>query len=59
MIQKVLFSVGEYDYEGDVTDRGVFLHFGNTKIKACDTVNDFANFVKQIKNIQDELENYS
>ena len=26
----VCFSVNEYDCDGDISDKGIFLHFGNT-----------------------------
>lgn len=30
--QEVTFSVNEYDYEGDIFNTGIFLHFGNCRI---------------------------
>lgn len=55
----VLFSVNEYDKDGDVHDPGIFLHFGNVKIKVAESVSDLTDFINQIKRIQKEIvENY-
>ena len=37
----IVFSVNEYDSDGDATDKGVFLHFGETRVKAADSIEDF------------------
>jgi hypothetical protein len=32
----VMFSVNDYDSDGDIRDRGIFLNFGDTRIKVAD-----------------------
>ena len=57
---KITFSVNEYDRDGDCTDKGVFLHFGGTKVKASDTIKDFADIVRHFEAMRDEIEeNYA
>lgn len=56
----VSFSVNRYDEDGDVIEIGVFLHFGDTSVKASESIADFAEFKDCIENIEQELKaNYS
>lgn len=52
----VLFSVNEYDLDGDCTDHGIFLHFGNTRIKAAETLQDFKEMVDHLEMMISEIE---
>ena len=57
--KKVLFSVHDYDFEGDVTERGIFLHFGKTRIKVAETLAEFEEVAETISGIVEEIkENY-
>ena len=56
----IVFSVNEYDRDGDVTDKGVFLHFGETRVKAADSIEDFRSIVQHMKAMVSEIEeNYT
>jgi hypothetical protein len=56
---KPTFSVNHYDRVGDIVDEGVFLHFGDTRIKVCDTPMDFEDFIDHLHCIHSEIaENY-
>ena len=56
----IVFSVNEYDRDGDVTDKGVFLHFGETRVKAADSIDDFRSIVQHMKTMVSEIEeNYT
>lgn len=58
-LPNIIFSIDEYDNEGDVTEEGVFLHFDNTRIKIVDNKDDFYLFTELIKIIEQEIkENY-
>lgn len=52
----ILFSVNEYDKDGDITERGIFLHFGETRVKAAENLEEFRSIYNQIANIIDEIE---
>ena len=54
------FSVNEYDSDGDATDKGVFLHFGETRVKAADSIDDFRSIVQHMNAMVREIEeNYT
>ncbi len=56
----IMFSVNEYDRDGDCTDKGVFLHFGETKVKAADGIKEFAEIVRHFEAMVEEIEtNYA
>ena len=56
----IVFSVNEYDSDGDATDKGVFLHFGETRVKAADSIDDFRSIVQHMKAMVSEIEeNYT
>jgi len=56
----IVFSVNEYDSDGDATDKGVFLHFGETRVKAADTIEDFRSIVQHMNAMVREIEeNYT
>ena len=59
MAASPLFSINEYDKDGDICETGIFLHFGETRIKIAESVSDITEFINNIKNIQKEIvENY-
>lgn len=55
-IQKILFSVNSYDKDGDITDEGIFLHFGDTCVKAASTLQEFRGIVAHFESMIDEIE---
>jgi hypothetical protein len=55
----ILFSVDEFDKDGDISDHGIYLHFGDTRVKVAHDKNDFLTFVKKMEKIFKEIdENY-
>lgn len=52
----ITFSINEYDRDGDCTEKGVFLHFDNTRVKAADTIKDFADIVRHFEAMVAEIE---
>lgn len=52
----VLFSLSAYDSEGDCVEDGVFLHFGDTRIKVGTTMEDLDSIIDQLKSIRVEIE---
>lgn len=58
--KKIMFSVNRYDRDGDIEETGIFLHFGDTIVKAADTFADFRTLPDAIYSMVDEIrENYS
>jgi hypothetical protein len=59
-IGSILFSVNEYDRDGDQTDTGIYLHFGDTRIKVAKSLDEFKSVVARISGMVDEIrENYT
>lgn len=52
----VTFSVNEYDFEGDIMEKGIYLHFNNTKIKVADTIEEYKKLVDDLESIAEELD---
>ena len=56
---KAMFTVGDFDSDGDVTSEGVFLHFGDVRVKVADNKENFGNFIEHLQRIDKEIkENY-
>lgn len=51
----VTFSINEYDFEGDIMEKGIFLHFGHTKIKVANTMEEYEDFLINLYSIKTEL----
>lgn len=59
LLNDITFSIHGYDQDGDTIDRGIFLHFGETRIKVADNLNDFKEFADLIDRMVDEIrDNY-
>ena len=55
----VKFYIHEYDKDGYAYENGVFLHFGNTRIKVAENFQQFEEFCEKLQNIKHEIvENY-
>jgi len=52
---KVFYSINDYDFEGDITEEAVYLHFGETRIKIADTVKQSSEFFEQMEKIYKEI----
>jgi len=54
-IDDVCFSVNDYDSDGLITESGIYLNFGNTRVRVAKNKKEFADFVKDMQKIEDEL----
>lgn len=55
----IYFSVNDYDFEGDIFGTGVFLHFGETRIKVAENLEEFKAVAQRINGMVEEIaENY-
>lgn len=58
--KKIMFSINEYDSDGDICEKGVYLHFGVARIRIAGDVEELNEFEKEIKKIITEIrDNYS
>jgi hypothetical protein len=55
MTEPVLFSVNTYDHEGDAYDTGIFLHFGDTRIKVAENFKGFEDFLISLTAMKSEI----
>lgn len=51
----ISFMINEYDSDGDILEEGIFINFGHTRLKICETLDEFDKFVHIIKGIQKEI----
>jgi hypothetical protein len=59
MINSPLFSVDDYDHEGDKNASGVFLHFGDVRVHVAESVEDFDTLIERLQSMSKEIkENY-
>ena len=59
-LNKPLFSVNDYDREGDLMAKGIYLHFGETRVKASDSLDEFREIIEHFESMVREIEeNYS
>lgn len=53
------FSVHEYDEDGDIFEAGIYLHFGDTRIKIAETLAEFQHFASEANRVCAEIaQNY-
>jgi hypothetical protein len=52
---RISYTVNEYDNDGDIIDTGIFLHFGDTRVKVAVTEKEFDEIVETMKHISEEL----
>lgn len=52
---QVTFSVNEYDSDGDVSERGIFIHFGNVRVKVGERVDDLTSVIDQLTSCRKEI----
>jgi len=55
MVERPTFSINDYDSDGDVVDTGVYLHFGDSRIKVADSAFDFVSFINHLKGMHKEI----
>jgi hypothetical protein len=57
--EKPNFSINDFDSDGDMSEAGVYLHFGNARIRVADTKEEFTDFIKRLQSMEKEIyENY-
>ena len=55
-----LFSIDRYDRDGDVTDKGIYLHYGDVSIRIARTLRGFRAHIQHLESMAKEIEeNYN
>jgi len=55
----VFFSVHDYDVDGDIHEKGIYLHFGPVRILVAENMDEFKKTAERIANMPEEInENY-
>jgi hypothetical protein len=54
--QDISFSIGDFDANGDVFEKGIYFHFGDTRIKMSDTLDELKELSVTIQEIVTEIE---
>lgn len=49
------YSIHSYDGDGNPYEEGIFLHFGDTRIKVAEDINEFNEFLKKLFNMRHEI----
>lgn len=55
--EPLMFSVGEYDREGDPGDPSIFFHWGDTRIRAARNADEMLAIGKQIIKVAKAIKN--
>jgi hypothetical protein len=53
--REIMFFVNQYDRDGDVTDKGVFLCVGPVSVKVADDLEGFRDFVRSLGSHLDSM----
>ena len=56
MNNKPLFSVHEYDSDGDIITDGVFFHFGDTRIHVAENMEQLQELIDHLLALKSEIE---
>ena len=54
--KEITFYVNIYDSDGDVVEKGIFLNFGDTSVKAAENISDFRSIVEHMELMIREIE---
>lgn len=54
-----MFSVDDHDRDGDLIEKGIYLHHGNARVKVAETIEEFDAFIEHLQSMREEIaENY-
>ncbi len=49
------FSINSHDADGDVYERGIYLHYGHTAIRVATSLRGFVAHIKSLSGMVDEV----
>jgi len=50
------FSMNSNDSDGDVYEEGIYLHFGDVRIRVGKNIDDYENFIAHLEHMKKEIE---
>ena len=53
---QITFSIGSHDRDGDVCEDGIFIHFGNTRIRVAGSFLEYLSFLTELRSMAPEIE---
>ena len=51
----VFFSINEFDRDGDLSEEGVYLHFGDSRVKVAKDLQDYRDFIAELQRMEKEI----
>lgn len=54
-LRDVMFSVNDYDRDGDIVTEGIFIHIGDHRLKVADTLDGFVAFADHLHSMVPEI----
>lgn len=54
-LDDICFSVHTYDRDGDICETGIFLHFGDVRVKVAETIEEFNAVSERISGMSREI----
>lgn len=57
-LQDISFSVHGYDARGFRFEEGIYLHFGDTRLKVANTMEEYNKFVAFLDSMKKEISTY-
>ena len=55
-VREIMFSINDYDRDGDTVKEGIFLHFGGTRVLASESIEDFRTIISHFEAMLEEIE---
>jgi len=53
---RITFSIDSHDRDGDVCEDGIFIHFGNTRIRVAGSFLEYLSFLTELRSMAPEIE---
>lgn len=52
---RVMFSVDSHDRDGDACEEGIYLHFGEVRIRVAVTIEEYDQLVARLSSLRPEI----
>ena len=57
-LSEIMFSIHDYFPDGEIRDSGIFLHFGDVRVKVAGSLSEFEEVASRISNMVEEINRY-
>ena len=55
-VHSIMFSVNSYDKDGELDGKGIFLHFGETRVYVAPNIEEFRKIIPHFESMIEEIE---